>query len=607
MGSKTFWRLLAFARPYRNFVPEYMVYAILAVVFGVFNFSLLIPLLNVLFGTVQMPEVLTKPTFALTARYAVDLFQYYMYFLIKTRGMEYALLFICSLIFTFIVLSNGFKYLAQRVLSRMRATLMQNLRTRIFHHYSQLSIRYLNDQRKGNLLTLMSNDVQDIEFSILISLEVLFKEPLLIIGYFTFLFSISPQLTFFTILYLPLVGFLINRITKRLKSGDGLKYLSNLLSITDETLGGLRVVKIFHAEKFVQQKFHVENEAFRNYIKRWFNKREMASPTSEILGVLSAIGLILYGGHLVITKDSSLDASQFITYILIFSQILAPAKAIASSFATIQRGLAAGDRIFSVLDVESEIKENPNPVHIQSLEKGIRFQEVSFSHGNQQVLQNISFEIPKGKSVALVGPSGGGKSTIIDLMARFYDVDDGKVEIDGVNIKDISLLDMRKMMAMVNQETILFNDTIFNNIAFGKTNVSQEQVEEAAKIANAHDFIMASELGYQTPIGDRGAKLSGGQRQRLSIARAVLHNPAILILDEATSALDTESEKLVQDALSRLMKGRTSIVIAHRLSTIQEADLILVLDKGQIVERGNHQELMANKGLYSRLVELQSL
>jgi subfamily B ATP-binding cassette protein MsbA len=539
---KTFWRLLAFAKPYRNFVPEYMVYAILAVIFGVFNFSLLIPLLNVLFGTVKLPEVLVTPNPELSAKYAIELFNYNMNLLIRDKGMEYALMFICGLIFLLIVLSNLFKYLAQRVLSRMRATLMQNLRTRIFNKYTNLSIGYLNDQRKGDLITLMSNDVQDIEFSILISLEVLFKEPLLIIGYFTFLFTISPHLTLFTILYLPLVGFLINRISKRLKSGDGLKYLSNLMSITEETLSGLRVIKIFHAEKFVQNRFLQENQAFRNYIKRWFNKREMASPTSEILGVLSAIGLILYGGHLVITKDTSLDASQFITYILIFSQILAPAKAIASSFATIQRGLAAGDRIFSVLDVESEIRESQNPTVLHQFSNEIRFSNVSFSHGTNKVLQNISFEIQKGKSIALVGPSGGGKSTIIDLLARFYDVNSGSITIDGINIKDLRISDLRHLTAMVNQETILFNDTIFNNIAFGKNNVTAEEVEEAARIANAHDFISASELGYNTPIGDRGAKLSGGQRQRISIARAVLHNPAILILDEATSALDTESE-----------------------------------------------------------------
>jgi len=604
---KTFWRLLSYSKPYSGFLPEYIVQALLAVMFGVFNFSLLIPLLNVLFGTVQMPEKLVMPEAELSVKYVVALFNYQMYSLIQTKGLEYALIFICGIIFVFIFLSNLFKYTSQRVMTRMRSNLMRNLRQDIFRKYTELNFSYLNNQKKGNLITIISNDVQDIEFSVLISLEAVFREPLLIIGYFSFLFTISPQLTVFTILYLPVAGLMINLVSRRLKSGDGLALMSNLISTTEETLAGLRVIKIFNAEKFVRDRFDDNNNAFRNYIKNWLNKREMASPSSEILGVLSAIGIILYGGHLVINKSSQLDASQFITYIVIFSQILSPAKAMANAYATLQRGLVAGDRIFSIMDLENDIKEVAQPKELPSFSRGLSFENVSFSYGPNTVLNSISFTAEKGKMLALVGPSGGGKSTIVDLMVRFYDPESGVIRVDGEDIRNLRIFDLRNLFGMVNQDTILFNDTIFNNIAFGNKTATQEQVERAAKVANAHNFIMESENGYETRIGDRGSKLSGGQRQRISIARAILKDPAILILDEATSALDTESEKLVQDAISNLMIGRTSVVIAHRLSTIQNADQILVLEKGRIVETGTHQSLYNQGGLYKKLVDLQSL
>jgi len=604
---KTFWRLLSYSRPYSGFLPEYIVQALLAVLFGVFNFSLLIPLLNVLFGTVQMPEKLVLPEAAFSVKYVVALFNYQMHSLIQNKGLEHALFFICGIIFIFIFLSNLFKYTSQRVMTRMRSNLMRNLRQDIFRKYTELNFSYLNQTKKGNLITIISNDVQEIEFSVLISLEAVFREPLLIIGYFSFLFTISPQLTIFTILYLPVAGLLINLVSRRLKSGDGLALMSNLISTTEETLAGLRVIKIFNAEGFVRERFNQSNNDFRNYIKNWLNKREMASPSSEILGVLSAIGIILYGGHLVINKSSELDASQFITYIIIFSQILGPAKAMSNAYATLQRGLVAGDRIFSIMDLENEIKEMENAKSVGSFSTGIEFDKVTFSYGQNTVLNEVSFSAPKGRMLALVGPSGGGKSTIVDLMVRFYDPDSGQILIDGEDIRNLKIFDLRNLFGMVNQDTILFNDTIFSNIAFGNKTATQEEVERAAKVANAHNFIIESEEGYQTRIGDRGSKLSGGQRQRLSIARAILKDPAILILDEATSALDTESEKLVQDAISKLMVGRTSVVIAHRLSTIQNADQILVLDKGQIVETGTHQSLFAKGGLYTKLVDLQSL
>ncbi len=604
---KTFRRILGYARPFSRFLPEYMLWALLAVVFGVFNFSLLIPLLNVLFGNVEVPQNLEKPAFQLNIQYVVGLFNYHMYGLIKNRGMEFALYFICAIIFCFILLANTFKYMAQRVNTRMRVTLLKNLRSHIFRKYSELPVAYLNNQRKGNLINLIGNDLQEIEFFILQSLESLFRDPLLIIGFFIFLFSISKTLTLFTLIYLPLSGLIINAISRRLKSGDGLKLLGSITSLTEETLSGLRVVKIFNAEKFVQNKFEALNTEFRNYLKNWLNKREMASPASEILGVLSAIGIILYGGHLVLSGDTGLNASQFITYIIIFSQILSPAKTMANSISYLQRGLAAGNRIFEILDTEIIIEEKQNPVRIEKLQEEIRFDKVSFSYGDRRVLNELSFSVQRGRTLALVGPSGGGKSTLLDLLVRFYDAESGCISIDGFDIKDLKISDLRHLFGMVGQDTILFNDSIFQNIAFGKENATQEMVERAARIANAHEFIIKTEEAYQTRIGDRGMKLSGGQRQRLAIARAVFRDPQILLLDEATSALDTESEKLVQEAISNLMVGRTSIVIAHRLSTIQNADKILVLDKGEIVESGTHESLLARGGMYKRLVDHQSL
>jgi subfamily B ATP-binding cassette protein MsbA len=604
---KTFRRILSYARPFGHFLPEYILWAILAVVFGVFNFSLLIPLLNVLFGNVKVPENLEMPDFQLNVQYLVGVFNFYMYGLIKTRGLDFALYFICAIIFCFILLANTFKYLSQRVNTRMRVTLLKNIRSHIFKKYSELPVAYLNNQRKGNLINLIGNDLQEIEFYILQSLESLFRDPLLIIGFFIFLFTISKTLTFFTLIYLPVSGLIINAISRRLKSGDGLKLLGNITALTEETLSGLRVVKIFNAEKFVQNKFEVLNTDFRNYLKNWLNKREMASPASEIMGVLSAIGIIVYGGHLVLSRDSGLNASQFITYIIIFSQILSPAKTMANSISYLQRGLAAGNRIFEILDTEIIIEEKENPVRLEKLQEEIRFDNVSFSYGERQVLSGVSFSVPRGRTLALVGPSGGGKSTMLDLLVRFYDAGSGSISIDGTDIKDLKISDLRHLFGMVGQDTILFNDSIFNNIAFGKENATQELVERAARIANAHEFIIKTEAGYDTRIGDRGMKLSGGQRQRLAIARAVFRDPQILLLDEATSALDTESEKQVQEAIANLMLGRTSIVIAHRLSTIQNADEILVLDKGKIVESGTHESLLALGGMYKRLVDHQSL
>ena len=588
-------------------MPEYVVFALLSVIFGVFNFSLLIPLLNVLFGTVKMPEQLVEPAFEASVSWLISWFNFQTFRLIKTGGMQHALFFICGTIFLLILLSNTFKYLAQRVMSRMRVTLLMKLREAIFKKYTELNFSFLSNERKGNLLTIIGNDVQEIEFTVLVSLEAVLKEPILITGYFVFMFSISAKLTLFTILYLPAAGLLINFVGRKLKSGNGLMLMSSLISLTEETLSGLRIIRIFNAEEFVKQRFNQLNTDFRNYLKNWMNKREMASPASEILGVLSAVGIILFGGSLVVSGQGDLDASAFITYIVIFSQILGPAKGMSNSFATLQRGLVAGRRIFDILDQETDIKEMPDAKSVSRLEKSIEFRQVGFAYEKERVLESLQFELKKGEMLALVGPSGGGKSTTVDLLVRFFDPVEGGIYLDGTNLKEFRLADLRQLFGMVSQETILFNDTIFNNIAFGNPGASKETVEQAARIANAHEFILQTENGYQTIIGDRGSKLSGGQRQRISIARAVLRNPQILILDEATSALDTESEKLVQEALSNLMKDRTSIVIAHRLSTIQHADKILVLEKGRIVEEGKHQELCEKGGIYRKLVDLQNV
>ena len=604
---KTFFRLLAYSKPYSAYLPQYIVFSLLAVVFGIFNFSLLIPLLNVLFGTVKVPEVIQEPAFEPSVNWLVAWFNFQTYSLIKAGGLKSALFFICGVIFTLITLTNICKYFSLRLIGRMRVTLLKNLRSAIFNKYTELNLSYLSKERKGNLLSIMSNSVQEIEFTVLVSMEALFKDPILIVGYFVFMFTISPGLTLFTILYLPAAGIIINLVSRRLRSGDGHQLLSSLTSLTEETLSGLRIIKIFNAEAFIQNRFQELNSNFRNYLNNWMKKRDLASPASEVLGVLSAIGIIMYGGILVLSGEDKLNASSFITYIVVFSQILGPAKGISNSIATLQRGLASGKRIFEILDQEPEIVEKMAAKAVHELSTEIQFREITFSYSSKKVLNKVSFSLKKGKTLALVGPSGAGKSTITDLLVRFFDPIEGGVYLDGTDIRELKISDYRGLFGMVGQDTFLFNDTIFNNIAFGNTNAKKEDVENAARIANAHDFIMQAEHGYQTMVGDRGSRLSGGQRQRISIARAILRNPEILILDEATSALDTESEKLVQEALSNLMKDRTSIVIAHRLSTIQHADNILVLDKGQVVEEGRHQELCDKGGLYSKLVDLQKI
>lgn len=605
---KIYFKILAFARPLNRFVPKYAVLAILAVVFGLANFSLLIPLLNVIFEKVEPSKVVTEPSFHLSIEYAKQFFDFYFYKIFKQYGQSGALQFVCGIILLSVLLSNVFKYWSQRVMTNMRTYVVKNIRESLYRKITDLHVGYFHDQRKGDIMSSLSNDVNEIESSVVSSVQVIFREPLMLIGYIILLFMMSVQLTLFTLIVLPISGIIITTISRRLRKDakQGQILLGNILSIIEETISGIRIIKAFNAQKYVNKKFDEQNSQYRSVLKSMWNKRELASPISEVLGVGVVVLVILYGGQLVLQNQSDLKASEFITYIILYSQILVPAKNISSALTNIQRGIASGERIFSILDTPVKIEENPNAMSIEEFKGKISYENVSFQYADKKVLDGINLDIEKGKMIALVGSSGAGKSTMADLLPRFYDVTEGAITIDGIDIRKIKLSDLNHLMGIVTQESILFNDSVFKNISFGNEKATEEQVIEAAKIANAHEFIVKLEEGYHTNIGDRGTKLSGGQRQRLSIARAVLKNPPILILDEATSALDTESERLVQEAIQNLMKNRTSVVIAHRLSTIQYADQIIVMQAGKIIERGTHTELLALNGTYRKLSEMQS-
>lgn len=607
---KTYFKILSFARPLRNFIPRYLLLSLLSIVFGIFNFTLLIPLLNIIFDTVETaPERLAMPEFSLSAGYVKAAFNYYFYDILQAKGKFGALQFVCGVVLFTVLMSNVFRYWSQRVLTGMRTMVVMKLRQALFNRLVSLNVRYFNNQRKGNLISVLSNDVTEIENSVVSSIQTVFREPLLLIGYIILLFTISVKLTFFSFLVLPISGFVIGSISKKLKrsSTKGQEQLGSILSIIEETISGIRIIKAFNAQEPVKQKFQAENSGYRQTLKSIFNRKELASPLSEIMGIGVVLSIILYGGQLVISGESELSASEFITYIILYSQLLPPAKAMTTAMTNLQRGLAAAERVFEVLDTENPIVEAPNALPVSDFKSAIELKGLSFKYGDEWVLRNLQLRIPKGSMVALVGPSGSGKSTLADLIPRFIDPQQGAVLIDGQDVRQLKIKEVRALMGIVTQESILFNDTVTANIAFGVENPDPLLVIEAAKVANAHDFIAALENGYDTVIGDRGARLSGGQRQRLSIARAVFKNPPILILDEATSALDTESEKLVQEALAHLMENRTSIVVAHRLSTIQHADLIVVLEKGEITELGTHEALMQSSGSYRRLIEMQQL
>jgi subfamily B ATP-binding cassette protein MsbA len=608
---KVYIRLLRFARPYGDFLPLYLVCMTLGIFFGIANFTLLIPLLNVLFGTAEAHTVTAPnslPDFSLTSEYIKAVFNFYFSKVIATQGKQGALAYVCGVIIASVFFSNVFRYLGQRLLTRVRARVVQNLRSSLYNRILDLELGYFSNERKGDLMSRLTNDVHEVEISVVNTITAVFKEPLTIVGFFLILFKMSAQLTVFTLVLLPISGGIIASVSKRLRKQAAMSQstLGSMLSVIDETLGSIRVIKGFNARNYILEKFRVQNDQYAQTTQNIDNTRDLASPFSEFAGVAVVAGLLYYGGTLVLSGQAGLSASAFITYIILFSQILTPAKALSGAFSNIQRGLVAGERVLRVIDTEPTIRDRPDAEVLPDFTEQIELRDVNFTYGDKPVLYDLNLTIKKGQTVALVGPSGGGKSTLADLLPRFYDPSAGQVLIDGHDVRDCTLHSVRAQMGIVTQESILFNDTIYNNIKFN-TEATEEEVIAAAKTANAHDFIMQSPEGYQTMIGDRGGRLSGGQRQRLSIARAILRNPPILILDEATSALDTESEKLVQEALTRLMASRTSLVIAHRLSTVRHADEIVVLQHGRIVERGTHDELLRHEGgLYQRLSQLQT-
>lgn len=609
---KVYRRLLSYARPFRWFVIPFFTFTILAVIFSVFQFALIIPLLNVLFNPASGAETATAPAFSLSTSFFRDIFYYEVYRL-KTINPVYALYFITSIIVGAVLLTNLFRYLAQRTLIKARTLLVKRIREALFEKINHLHMGFFTKEHKGDLISRMNADVFEIEGVAANSLEVLFKEPSLVIGYFVALFAISTQLTLFTLFIIPISALGIAFVQKKLKrdAKDAQASIGRLLTIMDETLTGMRIIRAFNATGFTLKKFSRENDFYRRASLQGFKRREMAPAFSEAAGVMVVAGIMLYGGSLILKNGQSaagIQASEFIAFIAIFSQVLRPAKAMVIAGANIQRGRGAGERILEIIDKPIEVTDKEDAVELKAFKHSVEFRNVHFSYNDTPVLIDISFTIPKGKTIALIGASGVGKSTIADLIPRFYDVKSGTVFIDGVDVRDYKMESLRSVMSFVTQEIFLFNDTIFNNIALGRPDATEEEVIAAAKIANAHDFILQTENGYQTITGDRGIRLSGGQRQRLCIARAVLKDPSILILDEATSALDTESERAVQEALSQLMKGRTTLVIAHRLSTIKEADEIIVLHDGRIIERGHHNELIEiDEGVYKKLTQMQQI
>lgn len=605
---KDFKRLLAYAKPYRRFWPGYLILSILSVIFGVVNYALIDPLLTVLFQPETIEVEVVKPAFSFDPAYFEEMFSYWLTKVMSASGMLKGLMFVCAFFVVASMLSNITRYLSQRILVSMRTYIMQNIRKDLFRKISSLHVGYFHNRKKGDILSSISNDVTEVQNGVADSFHVIFREPLLVLGFLGALFYMSPKLTMVTLLTLPFSALVIGKISRSLKrkAADTQSLMGRIVSHFEEAISGVRIIKAFNAQKYVTESFEDTNLKHKTSSRNMFNKQEMASPLSEFLGISVAAAVLFYGGWLQLNGQLGMDMPAFVVYIGFYWRVLEPAKAMSKAYASIQRGMVSGRRLFAILDAENPIKEYENAMPLKGFEDKIEFRNVNFAYAQEPVLKDINLVIPKGKMVAIVGPSGGGKSTMADLLPRFYDIADGQILLDGKNIKDYTLESLISVMGIVTQEAILFNDTVYNNIVFGMENVTAEDVERAARIANAHDFIMQMEQGYQTNIGDRGAKLSGGQRQRLSIARAVLKNPPILILDEATSALDTESERLVQDALTNLMKNRTSIVIAHRLSTIRNADEIVVLKEGEIIERGTHDTLIGAGGLYSNLCKLQN-
>lgn len=602
-------RLIPFARPLKHFFPEYIIYTFFSILFGLVNFALLIPVLGLLFNK-NAVAVITKPTFSFTLNFAKDFFNYHFTSIANELGKFWALAFVCAIIGVSILLTNFFRYMSVRVMLRLRLKILGNLRSALYKKYIHQSLPYHHNKKKSDLLVVMINEVQEIESSVLNSLQVILRDPFIVLSYFGVLFYWSPKLTLFTLLFLPITGFAISILTKKLKklSYFSSEMMNKLLGISEESISGIKPIQSFTAENDMGEKFNQINNDFTKHSKRLFGRKELASPISETIGVLAALCLVLFGGYLIlIDGTTSLSGEAFIGYLALYTQLIQPLKNISSTSSNLQRGIVASEKIFDVLDSEVVIKDLPNATEKTSFEHKIDIKAINFAYGEKSVLNNINLTIAKGKTIALVGQSGSGKSTLIDLICRFYDVQNGEINIDDVPIKNIKISNLRSLISVVSQDNFLFNNTIATNINLGNPTATMDDIIAAAKIANAHDFITAMPDGYLTSPGERGVKLSGGQRQRITIARAVLKNSPIIILDEATSALDTESERLVQDAINNLMNNRTSIVIAHRLSTVRHANEIIVLHQGTIVERGTHDGLIAEEGYYKKLVEMQEV
>ena len=605
---KIYMRLLGFARPIRKYAIPYFFYSLFYALFNSLTFLLIMPILKTMFDADYTFVYVEKlPPLAFNQEYLTALFNFTYSHLFNEYNPENVLLLLAIVTIFVSLLSNLFRYMGAWTVENMRTRTLQRMRNEMFSKVVDMNVGYFSDQRKGDIISKITSDVGVVQFCITNTLQVAFREPFLIIGYTVMMVAISWELALFSVLFLPVVALIIGSIVKRLRhpARTSQQRMGELVSTLDESLSGIKVIKSYNATGYVKQKFYDLSEDLARLTLSMARRQQLASPMSEFLGI-SAVGVILVFGGSLVFKDA-LSPEGFIAFIAMFSQITRPVRTFIDQFSNINQGIAAGERIFSIIDAQSEIQDKPGAIELDGLKDKIEFRDIHFSYdGSREVIEGISFEIKRGETVALVGPSGGGKSTLSELIPRFYDVKAGDILIDGVSVRDYTQDSLRAHMSVVAQDTVLFNDTIEGNIAMGKAGATHDEIVEAARIANADCFIQEAPEGYQTNIGDRGAKLSGGQRQRLSIARAVLKNPEILILDEATSALDTESEKLVQDALNKLLVGRTSVVIAHRLSTIHNADKIIVVDHGRVAEQGTHTELLAKGGIYAKLIELQS-